>query len=378
MLFLKPIQKFTNAYDPSRNAFVLAIQALIPALISTAVYLYFRKPLSGNFITFSAFTLVTTFFITTYRIKIQAVTLTLFVSLVGIVIINVFYKHIYTMLILLFPVLLFAFSSIKYKYLALMVPSFIAISIPLPVGWYQAANRCIEVVISWFICLFCLALYELLFTKYRFRSNLLYCAELINDLFILTTTVNKREASNKIKHKYLFRKHALYRTDIVTSRVFSSNNERFMYKIQNVITKFTPLVYSDTYIFPNIKFFVYGIRDVFTLYRRLHRDLSLMTEFELNIEKLCSHIPLTDRIIENLYERIDNQINSVRERKSPEKIYRDDNLTKDWLENYEAYLISPPSDSSKAESNFFLGIKYIILDLDALRRKLRKIKYAGM
>ncbi|MEI6056768.1 MAG: hypothetical protein WCR55_12010 [Lentisphaerota bacterium] len=369
------IQKLVDTYDPARESFICALKATIPALIATAIYLYFRRPFSSVFFYTSAYCLVLTFFYPTYKGKITVLAVTIFLAMLGMFTVSILTKHIYTMLFVLFPILMIIFGSMKYKYAASVAPVFIAIALALPTGWREGVNRCIELGISFAICLFCLALYELIFVKYRARSNLVYISELIYDLFFVYTSEDKVFASKKIRYKHLFKKHSLYRTDIIPNKIFKNDSDRFMYKVNLVLTKTLPVVFDEDYIFARSKFYIYGLRDIFTLYRRMYRNISLMTNFEFNLQKLCEHVPLTDKLIENIRARLKNQNRSIYLRQTPNQSVRDPELIEDWMSNLNSFLSKLPPEIDKSEMEYLLGLRYIVHDIDALRAKLRKIRY---
>ena len=123
------IQKLVDTYDPARESFICALKATIPALIATAIYLYFRRPFSSVFFYTSAYCLVLTFFYPTYKGKITVLAVTIFLAMLGMFTVSILTKHIYTMLFVLFPILMIIFGSMKYKYAASVAPVFIAIAL---------------------------------------------------------------------------------------------------------------------------------------------------------------------------------------------------------------------------------------------------------
>lgn len=377
MFILKPFQKFFDSYDPSRECLICALKATIPALIATAIYLYFRRPLSSLFFYTASYCLVLTFFYPTYKGKITVLVMTIALTMVGIFTVNVLNKHIYTMLLVLFPILMITFGSMKYKYTAAVVPTFIAISLALPSGWYEGVNRCIELMISLGICLCCLVLYEYIFVKHRARANLIYVSELINDLFFLYTSADKLSASKEIRYKHLFKKQSLYRTEIIPKKIFNNDSDRFMYKVNLALIKALPVVFDENYIFSKNKFYIYGLRDLLTLYRRMFRNITFMTAFEYNEQTLCTHVPLTDKLIENLRDRLNNQNRAIYLKKAPTLSARNQELIDEWMTNLNSFLSNTPLDANKSEMEFLLGLKYIVYDIDALRSKLRKTKYGA-
>lgn len=374
---MNPFHKFVDAYDPARECIIFALKATIPALIATAIYLYCRRPFSSIFFYMAAYCMVLTFFYPTYRGKITVLLITMILTTVGMFTVSILNKNIYTLLIVLFPILMITFGSMKYKYVASLVPTFIAISLALPAGWYEGVNRCIEMAISFLICVFCLVLYEFIFVKYRLRSNLAYMSELIYDLFLLYTSEDKVSASKEIRYKHLFKKHSLYRTDIIPTKIFKNDSDRFTYKINLALSKILPIAFGEDYIFAQNKFYVYGLRDVVTLYRRMYRNISLMTSFELDLEKLSEDVPLTDKLIENLRARIRTQNRSIRLRQIPDLSVRDPELTEKWLANLYHFQSNISTDTNKKEMEYLLGLKYVLNDIDVLRTKLRKINYGA-
>lgn len=369
--------KFTDAYDPARECIILALKATIPALIATAIYLYFRRPFSSVFFYTPSYCLVLTFFYPKYRQKITVLLITIGLTTIGMLTVGILDKHIYTLLIVLFPILMITFGTMKYKYVASLVPTFIAIALALPTGWYEGVNRCIEMAVSLIICLFCLVLFELIFVKYRLRSNLAYMSELINDLFLVYTSADKTSAGKQIRYKHLFKKHSLYRTDIIPTKIFKNDSDRFIYKINMALIKTLPVVFEEDYIFAQNKFYDYRLRDIFTLYRRMFRNISLMTSYEFNMERLCIHVPLTDKLIENIRARIRTQNTSIRLRQVPDLSLRDPELIEKWTANLHSFQANLAPETDKSEMEYLLGLRYILNDIDALRAKLRKIKYGA-
>ena len=375
MFLLHPCRKFVDSYDPARESIIYALKATIPALIATAIYLYFRRPFSSIFFYVASYCIVLTFFYPTYKGKVTVLLITISLSTVGIVTVCILDKHIYTLLFVLLPILMIAFGSMKYKWIASLVPTFIAIALALPTGWYEATNRCIEMAVSFFICLFCLVLYELIFVKYRLRSNLAYISELINDLFFIYTSADKISASRQIRYKHLFVKNSLYRTDIIPTKIFKNNSDRFIYKINLALIRTLPIVFEENYIFAQNKFYVYGMREVFILHRSMYRNISLMTSFDFDMEKLCAHVPLTDKLIENIRARLNSQNSSIRFRHPTNMSVRDPKLIEEWIRNINHFHSNLPPDIEKDEMEYLLGLKYVLYDIDAIRTKLKKIKY---
>lgn len=372
---MKPFQNFVDAYDPARESFICALKATIPGLIALAVLLYFRRPFTMLVLLMPPMCIGLTFFYPTYKGKISIIVVTIALTMAGVLTVSLLVKHIYTMLLVLFPLLMIMFGSMKYRYAASVAPTFVAVALALPPGGYEGENRCIELAVALIICVCCLLLYELMFVKYRARSNLIYVSELINNLFFLYTSEDKIPASKKIRYKHLFKRHSLYRTDIIPTKIFKNDSDRYIYKVNMALTRALPIMFDENYVFAGSKLYIYGLRDIFTLYRRMFRNITYLTSFDYNLKTLCAHVPLTDKLIDNIRERLKSQNKAIALRQMPSLSIRDPDLYERWAANLNSFLNNAPPNSDKSEMEYLLGLKYIVYDIDALRSKLWKIKY---
>ncbi len=297
------IQKIFDKYDPSRYAFLYALQIMIPCLLSLFIYLYFRELDGSICIIIVLVVYLVAAMSNNYKGKIKHILIASAITFVEFIIVGNFMLH---PLIFLISSFILVFCLFKFKTFSSIIymPAILAIIIATKPNTFKSENQIIGYSIVFIMMIAMVLVFELLFTKYELKQTIRYQAELIKDIFTLCTNIDL----SKIKHQSLLSRDYLYRTNILVDKVFEDDTDMFLHKISRAMAKIEITIDPSRFYFRRNKMYAHKVRRYYETYRILYRSISFM-KFINEEESIINNFPIMNEYIQLINNSLTSSYN---------------------------------------------------------------------
>ncbi|MCP4179418.1 MAG: hypothetical protein GY756_16790 [bacterium] len=240
----------------------------------------------------------------------------------------------------------------------------------LPEGWYEGANRILELSFCLIVNIVLLIIFEYFTTKLIIRNTLKHTIDLVNDLFcIYTTKTTKKLLVNNIKNKYIYTKEIAYRGDIEVENIFKNNKYKFYHRTYLSFIRLDTLIFNSTYFLAGNRRYAKAVSMLYICYRRLSRDMEFLAKYIEVYDLIEKNFPETYDIIKNISDRLQYLRSILIENNFAKESFKNNKLTEEWLIKYARLTKSKSKKLSKEEHEIYFSIKCILSDLDTLKLK---------
>jgi hypothetical protein len=370
MNILDKIYKIIRAYDPTGEFFIKGLMWTLPNTTGALYLLISRGPSSFIIYFVPSSILIASTYSSDYKNKLLNMLLFAFTMAISQWVIAVFFHRQVILIILLFLIIFFIYTSVKRSFLGILAPLFVAIFLELPPGWYNGANRLIETGIAFIIAVIYLFLFEFFTAKFKIRSSIIYFSELIYDSFFCYTTEDKEEIERRIKHKLLYDSSYFNKPDILVENIFVSRRDKFYHKITLARYKADAILLEENYFFRKNLMYAFYAKDVYVFYLRMFRAIGFMRYYYGKNKGFDFSVSFTTELIANIYHRLSLLSNMIKDRKQPEKEFRDSKLIDNWKQHLHKFSKNKNEKVHDDELEFYFGLKCLLADLDIVREKL--------
>ena len=369
-IIIKYIKDLFYYYDPTNEYFVTALKATIPSCAGLLCLIYFRWPFDLFIFILPALLLMIPALYSDYKSKIFNMILLCLEICAGQLLISIFYKQQFFLLIVLFVLILVIYSSVKYRMSGGLAVLMIVVCLGLPQGLYNGLYRTIGISIALIISILFLFLFEWFTAKYLIRSTLINVSELVTDSFITFTVTDRSHIDRKIENKYLFKRGFMNRVDIVIEDIYKTKVDKFYHKITTAVFKADKLIEQEEYFFSKNKVFAKKATAAYYFYRRLFRGTAFLSGyFELHNE-INKYVPLTDELVLNITTRLKRLVDMLKLMELPETNIDDSDLIRTWRNNLDELKKLDWQNIDKKIIEFYYGLSCILEDMDRLRSLL--------
>jgi len=364
------IQKIFDRYDPSRYAFLYALQVMIPCLLSLFIYLYFRELDGSICIVIVLVVYLVAAMSNNYKEKIKHILIASGITIIEFIIVGNFMLHPLVFLISSF-ILVFCLFKFKTFSSIIYMPAILSIIMATKPNSFKSENQIIGYLIVFIMMIAMVLIFELLFTKYELKQSIRYEIELIKDIFTICTCNDL----SKIKHKSLLSRNYLYRTNILVDKVFRDDTDMLFHKTSRAMAKIEATIDPNRFYFRHNKMYAHKVRRYYETYRALYRSISFMKfmskekAFAGNFSEMNEYIQLITDSLSSSYNTLIHR-DAVRKNQHINPLYI--NKAAANINNYIENLKSPLNDHALY---YLFGVKYSLNGILKLNNMLATNKF---
>ena len=352
------ITTFFKRIDPVYDNFFSALYVTIPALLTGFYAIYSLRPFSTVYVLIASFIFIGLLPLSNYKDKRTYLTVYLLLISTLDFIINIFISHPTVIIVCIFIIILPVLAVDKFRGICLPALARVAITLNEPGGWDNALNGIIEIIVMGLIVLFCILIFEYLFSKIRMRAHLLYFMELLADAFYIMTSTDDK----KVLNKHLFVIPLNYRSDFSVEHIFSSSQNILMHRLFIQLTKSNRFIINEDYYFQKNRNYQNTTYLPYIQCRKIYRELAFIAFYLKNEAEIQLLLPSTKDLISNINSGFDIIYKAIETQKNITSTL-DNTLVTQWLAEAENLKNSQTMTINKEILEFIYGIKCLIIDI---------------
>ncbi len=351
--------------DPTHDCFINSVKCVLPFVIGTFCWVFFRKPFTFWIILLPMFAILVMTLFTSYKLKFY--NMLVFLSLVAVLqfVTAVLNRHYLPLIVILFIISFPFVASIKYRYVSVFAILCAVIYIELPGGWYAGTNQAIEVVIAGIIAFVLQMSFEYCTSILRMRATIIYFFELIADAFYAFTADDINNVDIKISNKYLFERPLAFNANFIVEKIYKSNREKFIHRVLVQLVNKGKVINNEEHYFKKNKDYRDLAYPMFIYSKRMFRNVTFMLRFHKYEKQINELLPSTNILIPCINDTLKKIITALRFEETYLNVLEDE-CVYIWLNEHKQLLKTCSIEIEKEVLEFIYGKHCLIHDIRQL------------